>query len=72
MAESAAGVGVAASVAREGRVGLGAVVVGKLEDALALEAVLGCCLLAVVVGKEVERESFKLILCLEIIGVVEC
>ena len=70
-AEATAGVGVAVSVTCEGRVGLGAVVVGELENALALEAVLGRRLLAVVVGEEVERESFKLVLCLEIVGAVE-
>ena len=62
MAEAAAGVGVAAGVAGEGGVGLGAVVVGELEDALALEAVLGRRLLAVVVGEEVERERLELVL----------
>ena len=71
VAKATAGVGVAAGVSGEGRVGLGAVVVGELENALALEAVLGCCLLAVIVGEEVERECLKLVLCLEIVGVVE-
>ena len=71
MAKATAGVGVAAGVSGEGRVGLGAVVVGELENALALEAVLGCCLLAGIVGEEVERECLKLVLCLEIVGVVE-
>ena len=62
VAEAAAGVRVARGVAGESRVRLGAVVVGELEDALALEAVLGRRLLAVVVGKEVKREGLELIL----------
>ena len=37
-------------------------VVGELEDALALEAVLGRRLLAVVVGEEVEREGLEFVL----------
>ena len=62
MAEAAAGVRVSRGVASESRVRLGAVVVGELEDALALEAVLGRRLLAVVVGKEVKREGLELVL----------
>ena len=63
VAEAAAGVGVAAGVAGEGGVGLGAVVVGELEDALALEAVLGGGGGAVVEGEEVEGEGLEFVLC---------
>ena len=62
VAEAAAGVGVAAGVALEGGVGLGAVVVGELEDALAGEAVLGGGGGAVVEGEEVEGERLELVL----------
>ena len=62
VAEAAAGVGVAAGVAGEGGVGLGAVVVGELEDALALEAVLGGGGRAVVEGEEVEGEGLEFVL----------
>lgn len=63
VAEAAAGVGVAGGVAREGGVGLGAVVVGELEDALAAEAVLGRGRGPVVEGEEVEREGLERVLC---------
>ena len=53
MAEAAAGVRVARGVALEVGVALGAVVVRELEDALAVEAVLGVGALAVIVGEEV-------------------
>ena len=62
VAEAAAGVGVAVGVALEVGVGLCAVVVGELEDALAVEAVLGVGALAVVVCKKVEGERLKLVL----------
>ena len=62
VAEAAAGVGVAVGVALEVGVGLCAVVVGELEDALAVEAVLGVGALAVVVGEEVEGERLELVL----------
>lgn len=62
--EAAAGVLVSAGVALEVGVGLGAVVVGELEDALAVEAVLGSCALAVVVGEEVEGERLERVFCL--------
>ena len=62
VAEAAAGVGVAVGVALEVGVGLCAVVVGELEDALAVEAVLGVSALAVVVGEEVEGERLELVL----------
>ena len=65
MAEAAAGVLVPAGVALEAGVGLGAVVVGKLEDALAVEAVLGVRALAVIVGEEVEREGIECVFCSE-------
>ena len=64
MTEAAAGVLVSAGVALEVGVGLGAVVVGELEDALAVEAVLGSCALAVVVGEEVEGERLERVFCL--------
>ena len=63
VAEAAAGVGVAARVALEVVVGLGAVVVGELEDALAGEAVLGRGGRAVVKGEEVESECLEFVLC---------
>ena len=62
VAEAAAGVGVAVGVALEVGVGLCAVVVSELEDALAVEAVFGVGALAVVVGEEVEGERLKLVL----------
>ena len=64
VAEAAAGVGVAVGVAGEGGVGLGAVVVGELEDAFAVEAVLGGSALAMVVGEEVEGERLERVFCL--------
>ena len=63
VAEAAAGVGVAAGVAGEGGVGLGAVVVGELENALAGEPVLGRGERAVIKGEEVEGEGFEFVLC---------
>ena len=63
VAEATAGVGVAVGVALEVGVGLCAVVVGELEDALAVEAVLGVGALAVVVGEEVEGEGLEFVLC---------
>ena len=62
MTEAAAGVLVSAGVALEAGVGFGAVVVCELEDALAVEAVLGGSALAVVVGEEVEGERLELVL----------
>ena len=62
VSKATAGVSVAAGVALEVGVGLGAVVVGELEDSLAAEAVLGIGTLAVVIGEEVERESLELVL----------
>ena len=61
VAEAAAGVAVPARVAGEAGVGLGAVVVRELEDALAVEPVvlllrLGLRTAGVVEGEEVERE----------------
>ena len=70
MAEAAAGVGVAAGVAGEGGVGLGAVVVGELEDALALEAVLGGGGGAVVEGEEVEGEGLEFVLWMRVRALV--
>ena len=63
VAKAATGVLVSAGVALEGGVGLGAVVVGELEDALAVEAVLGGGALAVVVGEEVEGERLERVFC---------
>ena len=63
VAEAAAGVGVAACVAGKVGVGLCAVVVGELEDALAGEAVLGRGGGAVVEGEEVERKTGELDFC---------
>ena len=68
MAKPAAGVGVAGRVASEVGVGLGAVVVRELEDALAVQAVefllvdgLGAA--GVVEAEEVEREVAEAVLC---------
>ena len=66
VAEAAAGVLVSAGIALEGGVGLGAVVVGELEDALARPAAGGLLLrggVGVVVSEEVEGEAVGGVLC---------